>query len=59
MSALAAISAATSSAGSDGVCRRDFDQFAKRLGVGVDVLKQFVAGIAPPFSPPASSRTPV
>ncbi len=24
-----------------------FDQFAERLGVGIDVLEQFVAGVAP------------
>ncbi len=38
MLALLAISLATSSAGSDGVCRRELDQFAKRLGVGIHIL---------------------
>ena len=50
--ALPAISAATSSAGSDGVCRRELDQFAKSLGVGIHVLKQFVASRLPGLQSP-------
>ena len=33
------------------------DQFAERLGVGVDVLEDFVAGVAPGLKPAASART--
>ena len=40
--ALSAIRSATSSAGSDGVCRR-CSQFAKRLSVGIHILEQFIA----------------
>ena len=46
-----AMRALTSSAASDGVWRRCSDQFAKGLGIGIDVLEQLKAGLFPSLPP--------
>ena len=51
MSALSAISEATSSALERRRMAARLDQLAERLGVGIDVLEDFVAGVAPGREP--------